>query len=134
MALVKNTHSKTPIGLPDGSVVPPLGELDVPQWADYRDRQNLAFYVDSGVLVVEGDDEQPELSKEELLARLKALGIDAAGNSKVETLRKKLEDAEAAAEQAKKQEVIDELTTLNVQFDKEANLEALQAVLAAAKA
>jgi hypothetical protein len=72
--------------------------------------------------------------KAELLAKLKALGIDAAGNSKVETLRKKLEDAEAAAEQAKKQEVIDELTTLNVQFDKEANLEALQAALAAAKA
>ena len=72
--------------------------------------------------------------KAELLAKLKALGIDAAGNSKVETLRKKLEDAEAAAEQTKKQEVIDELTTLNVQFDKEANLEALQAALAAAKA
>lgn len=69
--------------------------------------------------------------KAELLAKLKALGIDAAGNSKVETLRKKLEEAEAAAE---KQKVIDELTALNVEFDKEANLEALQAALAAAKA
>lgn len=131
MALVKNTHSKTPIGLPDGSVVPPRGDLDVPQWADYRERKNLAFYVDTGVLVVEGDDEQPELSKEELLARLKSLGIDAAGNSKPETLRKKLEEAEAAAE---KQKVIDELKALNVEFDAEANLEALQDALAAAKA
>lgn len=69
--------------------------------------------------------------KAELLAKLKALGIDAAGNSKVETLRKKLEEAEAAAE---KQKVIDELTALNVEFDAEANLEALQAALAAAKA
>ena len=69
--------------------------------------------------------------KAELLAKLKALGIDAAGNSKVETLRKKLEEAEAAAE---KQKVIDELTALNVEFDKEANLEDLQAALAAAKA
>ena len=69
--------------------------------------------------------------KAELLAKLKALGIDAAGNSKVETLRKKLEEAEAAAE---KQKVIDELTALNVEFDKEANLEALQAALAAVKA
>lgn len=69
--------------------------------------------------------------KAELLAKLKALGVDAAGNSKVETLRKKLEEAEAAAE---KQKVIDELTALNVEFDKEANLEALQAALAAAKA
>ena len=69
--------------------------------------------------------------KADLLAKLKALGIDAAGNSKVETLRKKLEEAEAAAE---KQKVMDELTALNVEFDKEANLEALQAALAAAKA
>lgn len=70
--------------------------------------------------------------KADLLAKLKALGIDAAGNSKPETLRKKLEEAEAA--QAEKQKVIDELTALNVQFDPEANLEALQAALAAAKA
>ena len=69
--------------------------------------------------------------KAELLAKLKALGIDAAGNSKVETLRKKLEEAEAAAE---KQKVVDELKALNVEFDAEANLEALQAALAAAKA
>ena len=69
--------------------------------------------------------------KAELLAKLKALGIDAAGNSKVETPRKKLEEAEAAAE---KQKVIDELKALKVEFDAEASLEALQAALAAAKA
>ena len=69
--------------------------------------------------------------KAELLAKLKALGIDAAGNSKVETLRKKLEEAEAAAE---KQKVIDELKALKVEFDAEASLEALQVALAAAKA
>ncbi len=67
----------------------------------------------------------------ELFAKLKALGIDAAGNSKTETLQKKLEEALAAAE---KQKVMDELIALNVEFDKEANLEALQAALAAAKA
>lgn len=67
----------------------------------------------------------------ELFAKLKALGIDAAGNSKTETLQKKLDEALAAAE---KQKVMDELKALNVEFDKEANLEALQAALAAAKA
>lgn len=67
----------------------------------------------------------------DLFAKLKALGIDAAGNSKTETLQKKLDEALAAAE---KQKVIEELTALNVEFDKEANLEALQAALAAAKA
>ena len=51
--------------------------------------------------------------KAELLAKLKALGIDAAGNSKVETLRKKLEEAEAAAE---KQKVIDELKALTAHY------------------
>lgn len=133
MALVKNTHSKTPIGLPDGSVVPPRGELDVPQWADYRDRQNLAFYVDTGVLLVEGDDDSPLMSKEQVLARLKELGIVAAGNTKIDTLRAKLAAAEeVVAEQ--KQAVIGELTTLNVEFDKEASLEDLQAALATAKA
>lgn len=133
MALVKNTHSKTPIGLPDGSVVPPRGELDVPQWADYRDRQNLAFYVDTGVLLVEGDDDSPIMSKEQVLARLKELGIVAAGNTKIDTLRAKLAAAEeVVAEQ--KQAVIGELTTLNVEFDKEASLEDLQAALATAKA
>ncbi|VVO05818.1 hypothetical protein PS834_03047 [Pseudomonas fluorescens] len=133
MALVKNTHSKTPIGLPDGSVVPPRGELDVPQWADYRDRQNLAFYVETGVLLVEGDDDSPLMSKEQVLARLKELGIVAAGNTKIDTLRAKLAAAEeVVAEQ--KQAVIGELTTLNVEFDKEASLEDLQAALATAKA
>ena len=67
----------------------------------------------------------------ELFAKLKALGIDAAGNSKTETLQKKLDEALAAAE---KQKVVDELTALNVEFSKEASLEALLAALAAAKA
>ncbi|MEE5068643.1 hypothetical protein V2J79_05355 [Pseudomonas alliivorans] len=69
--------------------------------------------------------------KTELLAKLKALGIDAGKNSGIDTLRKRLAEAEAAAE---KQKVIDELAELKVEFDKEANLEALQAALAAAKA
>ncbi|WP_353187473.1 hypothetical protein [Pseudomonas sp.] len=92
----------------------------------HKGASRLAFMsVDGKAPTADGDE------KAELLAKLKALGIDAAGNSKVETLRKKLEEAEAAAE---KQKVIDELTALNVEFDKEANLEALQAALAAAKA
>lgn len=82
-------------------------------------------------LRIEGDaPEQKNDEKTELLAKLKALGVNAGANSGVESLRKKLEEAEAAAE---KQKVIDELTELKVEFDKEANLEALQAALAAAK-
>lgn len=77
--------------------------------------------------------------KADLLAKLKALGIDAAGNSKVETLRKKLEEAEAAkasadADAALKLEVIAELKGLNVEVDEAASLADLQAALATAKA
>lgn len=92
----------------------------------HKGASRLAFMSVEGKAPASDGDERTEL-----FAKLKALGIDAAGNSKTETLQKKLGEALAAAE---KQKVIDELTALNVEFDKEANLEALQAALAAAKA
>ena len=81
-----------------------------------------------------GDDE-----KADLLAKLKALGINANANSKPETLRAKLEEAEAAktaadAEAALKLEVIAELKGLNVDVDEAASLADLQDALATAKA
>lgn len=125
MAKVTNTHSKTPIGLPDGSVVPPGGTIDVPQWVDYSNRQNLAFYVETGVLVVEGG-EPVELSKEELFAKLKALGIEAGKNSSVKTLQEKLAEAEAKA----KEDIIAKLTEKGVAVGEDVTLEELQAELA----
>lgn len=92
----------------------------------HKGASRLAFLSVEGKAPAGDGDERTEL-----FAKLKALGIDAAGNSKTETLQKKLDEALAAAE---KQKVVDELTALNVEFDKEANLEALQAALAAAKA
>lgn len=92
----------------------------------HKGASRLAFMTVEGKAPASDGDERTEL-----FAKLKALGIDAAGNSKTETLQKKLDEALAAAE---KQKVMDELTVLNVDFDKEANLEALQAALAAAKA
>ena len=92
----------------------------------HKGASRLAFLSVEGKAPAGDGDERTEL-----FAKLKALGIDAAGNSKTETLQKKLDEALAAAD---KQNVIDELTALNVEFDKEANLEALQAALAAAKA
>lgn len=125
MAKVTNTHSKTPIGLPDGSVVPPGGTTDVPQWVDYSNRQNLAFYVETGVLVVEGG-ETVELSKEELFAKLKALGIDSGKNSGIESLQKRLAEAEAKA----KEEAIAKLAEKGIQVGDDVTLEELQAELA----
>ena len=125
MAKVTNTHSKTPIGLPDGSVVPPGGTIDVPQWVDYSNRQNLAFYVETGVLVVEGG-ETVELSKEELFAKLKALGIEAGKNSSQKTLQERLVEAEAKA----KEEAIAKLKEKGIEVGDDVTLEELQAELA----
>lgn len=125
MAKVTNTDSKTPIGLPDGSVVPPGGTIDVPQWVDYSNRQNLAFYVETGVLVVEGG-EPVELSKEELFAKLKALGVDAGKNSSVKTLQEKLAETEEKA----KADIIAKLTEKGVAVGEGVTLEELQAELA----
>lgn len=124
MAKVSNTHSKTPIGLPDGSVVPPGGTIDVPQWVDYSNRQNLAFYVETGVLVVEGG-EPVELSKEELFAKLKALGIEAGKNSSLKSLQERLVEAEEKA----KADIIAQLTEKGVAVGEDATLEELQAEL-----
>ncbi|RZI91671.1 MAG: hypothetical protein EOP15_00270 [Pseudomonas sp.] len=125
MAKVTNTHSKTPIGLPDGSVVPPGGSIDVPQWVDYSNRQNLAFYVETGVLVVEGGG-AVELSKEELFAKLKALGIEAGKNSSLKTLQERLAEAEDKA----KADIIAQLTEKGVAVGDDVTLEELQAELA----
>jgi len=125
MAKVTNTHSKTPIGLPDGSVVPPGGTIDVPQWVDYSNRQNLAFYVETGVLVVEGG-EAVELSKEELFAKLKALGVEAGKNSSLKTLQERLAEAEAKA----KEEAIAKLKEKGIEVGDDVTLEELQAELA----
>ncbi|WP_236222333.1 hypothetical protein [Pseudomonas asiatica] len=125
MAKVTNTHSKTPIGLPDGSVVPPGGTIDVPQWVDYSNRQNLAFYVETGVLVVEGG-EPVELTKEDLIAKLKALGIEVGANAKPETLQKRLAEVEAKA----KQDAIAKLKEKGIEVGDDVTLEELQAELA----
>ena len=92
----------------------------------HKGASRLAFLSVEGKAPAGDGDERTEL-----FAKLKALGIDAAGNSKTETLQKKRDEALAAAE---KQKVVDELTALNVEFSKEASLEDLQAALAAAKA
>ena len=92
----------------------------------HKGASRLAFLSVEGKAPAGDGDERTEL-----FAKLKALGIDAAGNSKTETLERRPDEARAGAE---KQKVVDGLTALNVGVDKEANLEALQAALAAAKA
>jgi len=64
----------------------------------------------------------------DLFAKLKELGIDAAGNSKTETLQKKLDEALAAKE---RDDVTSQLTAKGVEFGEKDSLEDLKAKLAA---
>ncbi|MFH0046261.1 hypothetical protein, partial [Pseudomonas aeruginosa] len=102
MALITNTNRITPIGLPSGAVIPPGASVDVPEWDDIKDRKNLAFYVVTGVLVVEGGVQSDgqggeEAYRQQLFAELKALGVNAGANSKTETLVSKLAEVKAKA-------------------------------------
>ncbi|WNP75162.1 hypothetical protein [Pseudomonas aeruginosa] len=146
MALITNTNRITPIGLPSGAVIPPGASVDVPEWDDIKDRKNLAFYVVTGVLVVEGGVQSDgqggeEAYRQQLFAELKALGVNAGANSKTETLVAKLAQLKAKAapsqptpppadEAAQKQALIAELSALGVPAGPDASLEELQKALA----
>ncbi|HHH9511734.1 TPA: hypothetical protein ACP32V_005807 [Pseudomonas aeruginosa] len=140
MALITNTNRITPIGLPSGAVIPPGASVDVPEWDDIKDRKNLAFYVVTGVLVVEGgeggdDQGGEEAYRQQLFAELKALGVNAGANSKTETLVSKLAEVKAKAtlpadEAAQKQALIEQLAALGVPAGPDASLEELQKALA----
>lgn len=139
--MVKVTNTGTnPVVLSDGTLLP-LGEgVEVKNWSKLKAHHLTAAMIEAGL--ISAGAESPEDSADEradLFAKLKALGVDATGNSKTETLRKKLEEAEAAksaadAEAALKLEVIAELKGLNVEVDEAASLADLQAALATAKA
>lgn len=138
MALITNTNRITPIGLPSGAVIPPGASVDVPEWDDIKDRKNLAFYVVTGVLVVEGSVQSDgqggeEAYRQQLFAELKALGVNAGANSKTETLVSKLAEAKAtppADEAAQKEALIEQLATLGVPAGPDASLGELQKALA----
>ncbi len=145
MATITNNHRITPIGLPSGAVILPGASVDVPEWDDIKDRKNLAFYVLTGVLAVDGegqggDQGGEEAYRQQLFAELKALGVNAGSNSKTETLVAKLAEAKAAAgnsngdEAAQKQVMIEQLAALGVPAGPDATLEELQAALAAKQA
>lgn len=58
MPKITNTHSKTPIGLPDGTVIAPGESVDVDsaKWdgekdkPGYKARANIAYYLEHGTL------------------------------------------------------------------------------------
>lgn len=91
----------------------------------HKGASRLSFLSVEGKAPAGDSDERAEL-----FAKLKDLGIDAAGNSRSETLQKKLDEALAAKERA---DVIAQLTSKGVELDEKDSLEDLKAKLAAAQ-
>lgn len=95
MAKVTNTHRITPIGLPSGLVILPGASEDVPDWEEVKKRQNIAFYVNTGVLVAEAKKKaQPQTQpldeaaqKQALINELAALGVPAGPDASLEELQ-----------------------------------------------
>lgn len=141
---ITNT-SGTPIGLPDGTVIPPKQAAPVNNWDDFKDRANLKHYVQHTVLVVaasaggqasssnpnQGASEtEEEQQKRDLRGKLDLLGIQMHPNTGLEKLRKALAEAEAAKSRT---DVIEALKAKDVEFDETASLDELKAKLEAAE-
>ncbi len=129
MAQVTNNSERTPIGLPNGVLIAPKQTVDVEGWGKMKDHKVLVHYLKHGILTVGGESQKASSGgedKDELLAKLKALGIDAGKNSGIESLQKRLAEAEAKA----KEEAIAKLAEKGVVVGDDVTLEELQAELA----
>ncbi|MFP5424705.1 MAG: hypothetical protein ACLGJA_02495 [Gammaproteobacteria bacterium] len=129
MAQVTNNSERTPIGLPNGVLIAPNQTVEVEGWGKMKDHKVLVHYLKHGILTVGGEAQKASSGgedKDELLAKLKALGIDAGKNSGIESLQKRLTEAEAKA----KEEAIAKLTEKGIVVGDDVTLEELQAELA----
>ena len=127
MAKVTN-NTRNALHLPDGSVLPMGQEVEVAGWGKIKAHHVLSGLVEQGLLVVtdDGSGSAPEQGKDALFAKLKDLGIDAGKNSSVETLQKRLAEAEGKA----KADAIAKLKEKGIQVGDDVTLEELQAELA----
>lgn len=129
MAQVTNNSERTPIGLPNGVLIAPKQTVDVEDWSKIKGHKVLVHYLKHGILSVGGESQKAsagDVDKDDLLAKLKALGIDAGKNSGIESLQKRLAEAEAKA----KEEAIAKLAEKGIQVGDDVTLEELQAELA----
>lgn len=129
MAQVTNNSERTPIGLPNGVLIAPNQTVEVEGWGKMKDHKVLVHYLKHGILTVGGEAQKAsagDVDKDELLAKLKALGVDAGKNSGIESLQKRL----AEAEEKVKADIIAKLTEKGVAVGEGVTLEELQAELA----
>jgi len=129
MAQLTNNSDRTPIGLPNGVLVAPKQTVEVEDWGKMKGHKVLVHYLKHGILSVGGEASKApsgDVDKDELIAKLKALGIDAGKNSGIESLQKRLTEAEVKA----KEEAIAKLAEKGIQVGDDVTLEELQAELA----
>lgn len=129
-------NSKAPQGVHTGVgvvFIRPGESRDVELSVDgHKQASRLKFLSVSGAAPkAEGADSE----KADLIAQLKALGIDVQPNSRVDTLRKKLEEARPKADGGadERDALIASLNEKNIAFEPTDSLEELQAKLAAAE-
>lgn len=125
MAKVTN-NTVNALHLPDGSVLPTGQEVEVAGWGKIKAHHVLSGLVEQGLLAVSEDADDGQDDTEVLRAKLKKLGIEIGPNAKVETLQKRLAEAEGKA----KADAIAKLKEKGIQVGDDVTLEELQAELA----
>lgn len=127
MAKVTNTGIQ-PIVIAGGAFLAPGVETEVPNWSEAKKHPITQFYLDSGVLSLDGpaeeEDEGEEQRKADLIARIKDRGGKADKRSSLD----KLEEMLVAAQQ--RASVIESLNSLQVEFDDKSTTEELGELLA----
>lgn len=131
MAEVTNNGANTPIGLPNSQVIAPGQTVTVIDWGKIKTSKVVAHYLSVGVLSAEGDELDDSLTdeaeeKQRILAQLKALGISAGANSKLDTLKARVGEELGKA----RADLIAQPKEKGVDATDDATLEELQAELA----
>jgi len=105
---ITNNH-KGPLGLPDGTILPPGEQTPVANWEQLKKNSVVQGWVKADILSIAGGDAggtspgtgsnpggEGGADKDALIARAKELGIDAKGNWGVPKLQAAIGDAEKA--------------------------------------
>lgn len=107
---ITNNH-KSPLGLPDGTILQPGEQTPVANWDQLKKNSVVQGWIKAEILSITGGDASASASasgqaaggnpggadKDALIARAKELGIDAKGNWGVPKLQQAIADAEKAA-------------------------------------
>lgn len=106
MTKITNTHKTQAVGLPDGTIIHPNTQVDVPNWSEFKDRPNIKGHLDAGTLSTsaapesdedeggeDGATEVAKMKKPDVIAELEQRGYEVDKSAPVADLRAELEKA-----------------------------------------